>query len=305
MPDVVKIEQVQVGQGEQVQAKQDYTPKKPFTIKIKGEEVHFNPADPQHVAEAQKGYMRTDKFVETQTKLAKEREQLRAQIASAGRPQVGLNAGYGGPQGLSPGGAVGEQRTWSGATYPATEQPYVGTPTGGGFPSLEGADDDLVSKRDLARMVQAVQQGTQQQVGALIDQIRRQQAESAADAVIDRFERQAQKAVGPMAGFNRALVEEAVALMDDGQRDAYMRLPKDMAYKLIWVEHLAGLAEPAAPAPGADTQASESTPPYSEGARRPGADLQQTPDLSGPLTSDKVTALGAMVRTQGLKPKVS
>ncbi len=275
---------------------------KPVKVQAGGQEIEFTPADDVQ-GELAKGYMRQGDYTRKMQELAKMRETVQREATyGPGRgPQTGVPAGYGGPGGLAPPGTVGGAAPWRGQpTYPAQDQPPYGTPTpnwpGPLYPD-DSEIDDVVTKRDLQRMMAHIQYNQAQEVQQMREAMARQQETLAEERTIDTMSRDPR-----LPGFTRDAVEEVLWQMNDAERGYYERMPKSAAYRLIYHQNQElfspqtstpqGGGEPAAPGP--------ERPPYMQGARTAKSDLEVSPNWEQlqrmPDSVEKAGAVMAEIR---------
>ena len=282
----------------------------PFQVEIDGTMMNYNAADAGHVEAAKKGQLRLTDYKTKTEELAAERRVLRASVPS-GRPQSGPDsAGYSGLEGVLPSTLVGREPLGAPALYPSIGDPYTGPPTSRGrslasydVPQAQADPDDPMTRGDLQRALEAQGAQLMQQQEQMMTELRNQQAATAAQRRIAEM-----SGSDGMPGFSADAVYEAYNMAPPADQERYLRIQQgagcDEAYRMVYHERIVPqLTSTQAPGPGGPTiegqvsQAPQVTPPpYAEGSRAPGFDLNAPPALQeGPADMQTTIALGEMV----------
>jgi len=286
---------------------------KPVEIDVGGRKLQFMPKNEEEAAameELRKGYLRqsdyTRKRQANEAEIARLKEEIERERAAlrqrqvpgpAGGPDSPWYAGAGGSWPPVSRGGLQDADTYQMSGYPQTRTPAS---TGEQFaPDID--DDDVITGADMKKLLNQIAAQVDSRLQQAQKELQLREMQREADIEIERMEKDP-----TMPGFSRDAVEEVWWMLDESTRQRYQRIPhKADAYKMIWLEQIlpAILQEQKAKTPeGGEAKSEPEQPPYAESTSSTNREtLEVAPDLSGPMTPDKITALGRYVRQKAQK----
>jgi len=295
-------------------ASQEQPKLKPIRLKIGDKEVDFVPQD-EVQAELARGYLRQQDYTRKTMELAELRRSIQAQAAAAGSPTGG------GPtsapadpwlQNL----AEGETNTVAGATGGQAAGTGLAAAGGGqaagATPSRRAAaygdiEDEPLELAEEARLRRLVAETIAREVAPIKAALTAQQQAELWDRSIAAMEAQ-------IPGFKRTDVEEEIARLRyeaPGLLAQYTKLPKDIAYRLIYYERVAPRQTQQATQPegGEGEEGGEETggtraeqgAPAQRPRRRTAAD-RRPPALAPARTREEMVELGRALSALDSRP---